>query len=358
MSSLHSLCRRRPVLPTLRSDQPCDIRAEFKRRNGLPSFWCFTHGQEAWAPDGTAIPACPGAALPAVPDTDIFDLFLEDWPGGAAAWGAAAPAITFGHVEPEDGIHVHARKHVGGGKLIDASFAIVRVHVGPEVVELDSEAGLAHLASVAAGADTVPLRCPRCKWLHLDRDHFAVHAHRKHVCNRCGHSFWARDLTVSNPAAAVRQLPGVGPARPPRRAPGRLVLDRERFSAFAIWGSNPAILWTCPQPEWSGIHVHTWDLDGQPGHDETYGEVELEGHLLDVDQVRALMIQRAQPHLAGRVAVVRCSNCDTPHFDTGLASLVPTNVKECPECGHSYRTERRRKVVSNPLLLLIEELGL
>lgn len=194
-------------------------------------------------------------------------------------------------------------------------------------------------------------------WLHLDRGRFAIDPHRKHLCNRCHRNFWAEAQTISNPAVAVQLLPGVGAPAPPVPATSHADLRSAELGGVAIWASNPAVFWTFERPEVEGIHVHAWAPDGRMVHDETYGSVTLDGVSIDADQLRLLMVQRLvlKP---SEVVALPCVSCGRPIADVGLAALHPANSKTCSGCGHTFNTPRRRRVVCNPLVDLLQVLGL
>lgn len=344
-------CGRRQVLPQLRTSDPCAIASEVKKRNGSPLQWCSTHGREVHGDANGSVPgACDGAAAPPVPDDEVLEIDLDDYRGGVACWGATKPVVAIGDTPCRDhGVHVHARKEPDGPKVIDDSFTIVRITSAGRQVTLDEESALAHVASAVAGYDNVVLRCTHCGFEHLDRDIFAVEPHRKHLCNRCGRNFWAKDATVSNPAVAVSSLPGVTPPPPPVASAATIAIDSSHYSGVAIWPSNPAIVWTAATPEKTGIHVHAWDADGNLVIDETYASVALDGTELDEQQLRWLMVQRIVNTDPRRIGVVRCPNCDRPHADADSA-FVATNRKQCAYCKTEFSTPRRRRIVSNPIL--------
>lgn len=345
-------CGRRSVLPQLRTSSPCDIRTEILKRNGEPLWWCHVHGTAA-SGSGSV---CPGAGTPPIPDDEVLSIDVDDFPGGVGLWGATPPAVSWGRVEVEHGIHVHARHVVGGKKVIDDSFPVVRVTSGTETIEIDEASAVAHLVTAIAGQTTVVLECPHCGWRHLDREEFAVTPHRKHLCNRCGRNFWARELTISNPLATVLTIPGLAPSSAPVPAAEVLGIDLTDYSAIAVWGSNQAIVWTSPMPEADGLHVHAWNPDGTLAIDETYGAVAIDGVRLDPILVRLLMVQRALPGVADRIESLACPSCGTPHTDTGDSAFQTHNRFTCSRCGHEFRSPGARNVVSNPLLATLAEL--
>ena len=80
---------------------PCDIRWEVRKRNGLPNWWCRTHGLEACAPDGAPMDRCSGAWFLPVSEDMQIDIDLAD--GEVAVWGVTPPAISIGKVPSEPG---------------------------------------------------------------------------------------------------------------------------------------------------------------------------------------------------------------------------------------------------------------
>lgn len=232
----------------------------------------------------------------------------------------------------------------------------MRVHLpSGEVVEIDAESAMALLASSYLGLDVTVLSCRQCGELHLDRDLFAVRPHRRHQCQRCGRYFWDQQVAVSNGLAGLDER--LGGERPPVAvAPGSIDLNSAQYAEYQLWASTPALVWTSPVSEMQGIHVHAIARDGTTV-DETYGEVSVDGRRVDAEKLRLLMVQRSLPYLRGRITVVACPTCGAGHHDEGLAAFQPANTKVCRACGEAFTTPRRRKVVSNPIVRLIEELG-
>lgn len=343
-------CGRRPILPGLRSADRCEIRTEMHKRNGSELWWCHIHGVEANGPDGP----CSGASTPPLRPEDVFEIDLNEFPGGVGVWGATPPAMSWGPYANEAGVHVHARLEPDGPKDIDGSFAVVRVTSGRHVVEIDEASAVAHLISSYVGQANVSLTCPHCGWFHLDRDQFAVSPHRKHLCNRCGRNFWAEELTISNPVAGAQERLGLEPPLLPLPTKASLRLTRADYGAVALWGSNPAIVWTAARPEAVGIHVHALDAGGQVVIDETYGNVEIDGVVLDPELVSLLMVQRALPETADRLRSLSCPRCGAAHADVGAAAVVPRNTFMCSACGQTFQSPGRRKVACNPLLAVFK----
>jgi len=295
--------------------------------------------------------------VPTIDEDDILDLDLANYPGGVGCWGATKPIVTYGKVQPDAGVHVHARKQPSGPKDIDHTYVMVRVVNGDQTITLDEASCLAFLLSSIAGQPMVELTCHWCGWTHLDRDIFAVEPHRKHLCNRCGRNFWHNTPTISNPAATVRRL-GVAAPLAPQPAMADLALRTRDFSTFALWASNPAILWTCAEPEQEGIHVHAWDQAGILIRDETYRRVNIDGADIDVGQLRLLMAQQVVLGDSRRIVGLTCPQCGAVHADRGLAAFKPTSNKPCSTCGTTFPTPGHRRLVSNPIITTIDGLQL
>jgi hypothetical protein len=344
-------------IPYRPSPKPCVIGAEVKNRSGTPRWWCTTHGCEAWGPGGEQLPACAGASLP-LPTTSL-NLDPRDYAGGIALWGAVQPVYAWG-VKPDlTGIHVHARRQVAGQKVIDATFeeSVVTTADGPW--RLTANMAVAYLVSHVLDQPVKALRCPRCNQLHLDMMEFAVTDHRKHQCNSCGrHFFDSSGPSIANPCVDLQRLVQPRVRLHPTPASDTLRLRQRDLSGLAIWGSNEAIIWTAPTAERTGIHVHAFDLDGQPVADDTYGTVIIDGHRINPDHIRLLMVQQALPFLAGRVEAIACQACGTKHYDSGVAGARPTAIHECANCRTQLTGSRDgRKVVSNPAIDSVTTLG-
>jgi len=324
---------------------PCDIRSEVKKRNGKPNFWCHTHGVGASAPDGAALPRCPGAWFDAVPDESQLAVDLAD--GEYAFWGAVEPAIQVGTVPREVGkVHVHHRPLGGAAKDVDKSFDIVTVRNGEHAVVIDGMAAVAYSLSELSGVSVAPLACSHCGEIHIDELKFATHPHLKHLCNSCGRNFRAGpEASVSNPLADAYERLGL--ARPPvAEATERpLVLESDCYEAVALWPSNSAIVSTMKRAEDRGVHVHAW-MGGTQILDETYSPVILDGQLIDEHALRALAVQRAVAHGAP-VLSMPCNDCGTSLLSPAGGWMEPRTVHVCASCGKTMRT--RLRVFLNPL---------
>lgn len=324
---------------------PCVIVAEVKKRNGKPNWWCRTHSHAASAPDGAPLEACPGAWFD--PEPDDQRLIIDLSTGETALWGAIPPAITVGDPPLDAGrVHVHHRPASGADKDIDSSFNIVIVTNGDAAVVVEGMAAVAFSISELTGQHVVALTCGNCGEVHIDEQKFATNPHRKHLCNHCGRNFIdTNGGSISNPLANIYELLGLNRPAAPVPATQEIDLVSERYSAIAVWPSNPAIMSTMTRPEESGIHVHAWDLDGTKVVDETFGRVTLDGEEIDPDALRWLGVQHALAHGAPVVAQA-CAGCGRALLSPTSGWIEPRTTHDCP-CGASTRT--RRKVFLNPL---------
>jgi predicted RNA-binding Zn-ribbon protein involved in translation (DUF1610 family) len=345
-------CGFRPRRP---SNEPCEISYEVNNRSGKPRWWCYTHGCAAWDAQGKPVTACLGAGVTGPAPERTLTLDPGQYRGGVALWGAVDPVYNTGP-EPRDcGVHVHARELAGGDKVVDRTYDEVVVEVDGRRYVVDAPSATSFVAASVFGLRLKALACPHCGDVHLDADEFAVHPHRKHQCNQCGRQFFDAEPSISNPCVELRRGLGYngGHVVPSSRS---LSVNQSDVRGLAIWGSNPAIVWTSDTPEQSGIHVHhTWDTTGAVLIDETYGFVTIDKVALHADQVRALMVQRSLPHLEGRIVSLCCPVCQREHFDRGIAALVPRATHTCEACGNEFGSRTgKRKVVANPILTRLE----
>ena len=324
---------------------PCSISLLGKQRNGSPRLWCVIHRARAAAFDRCT------TANPTRPRLKKKTLDLAAYPGGVALWGALPPVVNTAGAECETGVHLHARSVAGDVKDIDETFDEVTVIDGSDRVTITADAATAYNVSRLFGQQLEYLACPHCGEPHVDANEFAVKPHRKHLCLACGRDFYDSSPSIGNPIALLAERYGrnrsvVTPNRPLR------ITHTECPGGFQVWGTHPAILWTGPKPEESGIHVHAFRHgEAIPIVDETYDRVEIDGHVLDPAQVRLLMAQLAVPSLAKRLVTAECPRCGEAQFDAGIDGAVPRRERRCTQCGSNFVTTGRRKIViSNPML--------
>ena len=350
-----------------RRTRDCQIEQVGKARNGKPRYWCLVHGASATGHYGVRLAQCESAYRDTAQLGEALNLRENDYPGGIALWGVVAPVYDTTGREPERGVHVHARYEEGGKKPIDATYpaVVVSYNKGDLFTEgrvlISQEAAVSYYIAKFLGHPVDHLFCVKCGELHLDADYFAVHPHRKHLCHGCGKYFKdPSGKSVSNPIAYLPNLRADargdrGVIRPSRQ----LDIDQSRYpGGVQIWASNPAILWTQNKLEEVGIHVHLYGDDKDaPVVDETFGVVRIDGVELDEDMVGHLMAQRSLQYLANKVVSLSCPKCGSAHFDKGENAFYPHHEHICETCDARFAAPgRRRKVVSNPLVDILDRL--
>jgi len=340
------------------SPRSCRVEQVGRARNGQPRWWCPVHGGNATGRNGARLEACDGISL----DADLegrLDIDPTEYAGGVAVWAALEPIFDTTRKAPESGIHVHARQVAGMGKQIDGTYPAVAVHCGGDLfgarpLLVTRQAAVSYYFSRFMDRQVKHLTCTHCAEVHLDAGRFAIHPHRKHLCQACGRLFQDNERAVSNPVAFIREALGdLDSGRQPVRASESLDIRQSDYpGGIQIWASNPAILWTAPRPEQEGIHVHLFnDLHGAPVVDETFDQVRIDGVDLDDGMVRYLMAQRALPELSGKIESLTCPHCGDAHFDQGEIAFEPHGEHTCEQCGGAFRAPGRRRLsVSNPLL--------
>src|SRR4051812_14348547 len=128
----------RPRRPSLAR---CDIRADIRNRTGKPRWWCHVHGCPAWGSDGERLDQCAGADTNPVDPADVLLLDPNEYAGGVGIWGSVDPIYNTGPEPTDRGVHVHARRLIGGPKVIDRTYREVIVRTGDFECVIDGEAG-------------------------------------------------------------------------------------------------------------------------------------------------------------------------------------------------------------------------
>lgn len=336
----------------------CNAKYVGKNRNGTPRYWCITHHAPISDGKGNILEQCLSAhqRIPECADNSLT-LSPSDFPGGIALWGAALAVYETTPFELDLGIHVHARKEVGGVKQIDKTFRYVHIKHDDSVVSFDYLASISYLSSNMLGHDMQYLTCPKCGSAHLDKDWFAANPHKRHLCTFCGRNFNQKTPNIGNPMIKAKEFFGDTQIHRHIVNPNRTLRIEQKDFPFgiSIWGSNAALLWTSPKSEEYGIHVHAHAENSiHPTVDETFDTVIIDGIQLDVEMVRLYMVQKTLPFLKGRIKVLKCPNCDNYHMDTGEHSYTPHVVHRCQHCGQEFRT--RIKSIGNPMDDIIVEL--
>ena len=261
------------------------------------------------------------------------------------------------------GIHVHARRTLGGKKEIDKTYRVVKLHgenpTKNDIVVSEMDA-IYFMVSTVFGIEMKHISCSNCGYSHLDKDWFSVHPHQRHLCAGGGKYFRDSVRAVGNPIRQVQADFGIIP-REPMISSKTLNLRQKDFpGGIQIWGSNPAIVWTSDNNEEEGIHIHAFNVVGEPPiHDDTYTAVTIDGIDLDTHMVRTLMAQNVLPHIEGRVMSLTCKSCRAPEFDVDERAFTPSVSRTCSKChGDLERRGRLRKVIANPLVDILDKLAL
>jgi transposase-like protein len=339
----------------------CHIVSVGKRRDGGTRYWCLKHRSNATAKYGKPATACRTAHFPPIAEQDILTLDFRKYPGGVALWGAV-PAVYDTTTQPLDrGIHVHSRATPESEKDLDKTFRAVRI-VGKDLpaegLYVDELDAIYYMATTVFGYTMREVRCTYCGYSHLDRDWFSVHPHSRHLCAGCGKHFKDPQTGIGNPICGVREACGVQ-SRTPKTSTKKLKIKQQDYpGGIQIWGSNPAFIWTSKSTEEEGIHVHAYKEGAQwPETDETYGSVTIDGITLDPVMVRLYMAQAILPSLKDRITTVHCPTCDEGILSEGDLAFTPATTQRCATCERDVPTAGRlRKVVSNPLPLVLEQL--
>jgi hypothetical protein len=342
------------------TNMKCNIVEVGKRRDGGYRYWCLSHGANATAKYGRPADECVAAQDEVVRADQIFDLVPSQYPGGVGIWGAVPAVYNTTKLPVDRGVHVHARLTPGGSKDIDATYRRVRVPfrsgllMESEWAVIDEIDAINYMVSTVLGFSTKFIKCTLCGFPHLDRDWFAVHVHRRHQCHGCGRQFSDSEFAIGNPTILVQEQFEV--VRPSVRATTtKLSIKQKDYpGGIAIWGSNPAIVWTASnRGEDTGIHVHAYKREGEdPMPDGTFSQVEIDGISLNPDEVRVYMAQSAMPHLEGRIVYLECPDCGMPHFDKNELAYTPHMDHCCDGCGAIFRAPTQmKKTIGNPFVL-------
>lgn len=327
--------------------QACDIRAEVKRRNGLPLWWCKVHGREAWHTDGSKLDRCVGSWDEPPPDDRRCIAVAAD--GEFAVRGALAPALEIGAVPHTDG-GVELRRRNGptsttaGCEMYD----IVEVRVGSRSEIVESMAARAYGIAELMGTKVERIACRRCESLHIDELMFATRNHSWHLCNFCGRGFNRPSMSVANPLADTQSRLGL-PDRPPNiRSERPLTIETLEYAGIAISPSLSAIVSTISFPERAGFHVRAWAASGELAVDDTFSSVTLDGQAIKERHVRMLAVQR---HIAENtpapIVSLACARCGHSILSPIEGDIKPVTRHTCDACGAANPT--RHRTFLNPL---------
>src|SRR5262249_39995473 len=128
-----------------------------------------------------------------------------------------------------------------------------------------------------------------------------------------------------------------------------IVFRQIDYAGVQLWASNPAVIWTAPQDEEEGIHVHTYDGEDRI-IDDTYSAVTIDNITLNPTHVRYYMAQMVLAHLAGHVTSLECPAWGPSHFDTGVLATQPHREHDCQTCGIRFPAPGRALTIGNPFV--------
>jgi predicted nucleic acid-binding Zn-ribbon protein len=350
------------LVPTATDQTSCNIVSVGRRRDGGTRYWCLTHKADATAKYGVPAEQCKRPRTAIADDGEMLTLDLDLYPGGIALWGAVPPVYDTTEFGIDRGIHVHARPANGGSKSIDQSYRRLRVigkHLEEPGIVISELEAIYYMASSVFEYPMSRIACTFCGHLHLDKDFFSVHPHRRHLCANCGRHFQDFQKGIGNPICGIREACQVS-SKPPISPDRPLNIRQENYpGGIQIWGTNPSFLWTGEASEEDGIHVHAFsELGASATIDETYSKVTIDGVTLNPVMVRVLMAQKALPSLKGRVTSLSCPACGNDQFDYSPAAHTPRAVRPCSICSKEIKSSGSiRNVVSNPLVGILDRLA-
>ena len=306
---------------------------------GLPSrWWCPIHqgsyGKKAQLEQAkkTGVKCCDQSAalVDCVCSSEVKNLRLVE-PGelGHAddycelgLWIGLAPALdTYSGQDSYffAGIHVQARKELGGKKVIDKNYPAVRIkdatgrfpNIPAGGILVTTPAALEYLyymenrcpvnaqfrLAPSLPRSTVQLkdivRCKHCSALHEDiGDRFGQQSHKKHLCGSCGRDICDRAGSIGNPLQVFDRVwsrKSVDQIDPQNK---EIRID-SAVHRLMCWPSTPALFWSRGAPEVWGIHVHGYDERGDRVIDDTYGSVYVDGKKLSRAELFLSMLRNS-----------------------------------------------------------------
>jgi hypothetical protein len=286
---------------------PCDFVGAGKYRNGATRLWCRTH-QTHWGKkaDLESYEKLGGmhCANHAQRMNYVESPFTIDVSAHAEVgiWCSMPAALSTFQIAPRPPkIHVHIRTKTQEKKLVDRDFDAISILYGGKQamfanqaitrVNITPPSAFDFVRAVEASQQLSCIHCSHCGYPHLDLGDFARKPHRKHFCGNCGRdSTWSKEPIVSTP---LKPLHDTFAKNLKYEMPSRsLDLDGYQDCAYTIWASTPAIVWTAERSQEFGIHVHVFDPSGKRIVDDTFGEVRLNGKLLQRPDLVSAMIAR------------------------------------------------------------------
>lgn len=285
---------------------PCDFVGAGKYRNGAARMWCRTH-QLHWGTKadiesldqfGRVQCASHGQQMSYVVSPMTLNVDEHAEVGIWCSMPAALSTSPIPNRPPR--IHVHVRPVAGGNKTVDGDVPALSVAYSDKLglfgssqitrVNITPPAAFEFVKGLESGREMSCVNCSNCGYPHLDLGSFANEPHRKHFCGNCGRdSTWSTKPIVSTPLKPLHDqfAPTTHYETPTRR----INLDNYPGCTYTAWASTPAVIWTAQRPQEFGIHVHV-HKSKERIVDDTFGEVEVGGKLLDRSALIQSMIDK------------------------------------------------------------------
>jgi len=342
---------------------PCEIFAVGKNRQGNVRYWCREHQAPAYR-GAIRLDKCIASNTPVLSEQEILRITPLEFAGGVAFWGAVPPIYDTTKYPIDLGIHVHARSETDGHKVIDKTYKrVIFENTDGSQHAIEALSAVYYMVSLVFKKVMRVVSCNHCRALHLDKDWFSIHTHKKHLCAACGREFYDTSKGIGNPLMAIKQLCGdddIFRTTVPAKKKKLDIKQSDYLGGIRIWGSNQAILWTATKSEEHGIHVHCYSETGTILIDDTFQSVTVDGIELDPEAVRLWMAQTALPHLSeDNFSSLTCPECKKPHCDSDELAYTPHQLHHCEHCKAEFITPGRKKlVISNPMLQIIQQLSL
>lgn len=285
---------------------PCEFVEAGKARNGAERWWCRTH-QTHWGVKADHAAFAKFGVMRCANHTQLMNYVVAPMTvdlgehAEVGVWCSMPAALSTEEIQSRPPkIHVHVRPTKGGKKSVDRDFNAMSVLYHDHVrlfnsdditrVNITPPAAFDFVCGLEAGRPMDCVNCSHCGYPHLDLGDFARKPHSKHFCGNCGRdSTWSKKPIVSTPLKPMHdQFARTLKYETPNRS---LDLDAHAGCGYTIWASTPAAIWTAERPQEFGIHVHVHDGANRI-IDDTFGEVRLNGALLDRSVLLQTMIAR------------------------------------------------------------------
>ena len=106
----------------------------------------------------------------------------------------------------------------------------------PTPTELDA---IYYMVSNVFGFEIRFIERSLCGYPHLDKDWFAVHPHRRHLCAGCGHHFRDNATGIGNPIAELQRATGLVTREPVPAGRSLTISQSDYPGGIQILGLKP-----------------------------------------------------------------------------------------------------------------------